>query len=473
MSSQQFGFAQKGDRWILLRVLVFVVIFAAWGFAATVDVDKRIAEWKAMLFSKDAQQRSSAATSLLLMKSDPALQALLETLRTTDDADTRTSILKAIGVHRDARCLEEVIQLLDSPTESVRQAASAAIETMDQKEAINRLVGVLSDPEASARMRSSLAEALARMRRPEAVPALIGMLETEKPSLRNVASEALRRITMLSLGPKPEPWTQWWKKNQDRSREEILEGVIRRQDARIEELARTTEDLWVERLKTRNSLQDPKPLLAALKSDLPGVRRYAVEEILRAKVEAAYPVLIETVRDPDPKVRAASAMGLARVNDAKSPAELILALEDVKDPVRMAAARSLGQLKAKLAVPRLTQLLQDQAVARAAAEALGKIGDPSSVPALEALLADPDGNLQARRAAATALGQLHDSRAAGPLLEALQDPQIRWFAVDALGELAGIMKMGRWAKRSTRWSRFSRPTPPRTIAKRQPSPWAS
>ena len=76
---------------------------------------------------------------------------------------------------------------------------------------------------------------------------------------------------------------------------------------------------------------------------------------------AAVPSLIETLRDPDPKVRLKAIEVLARMGaDAKDAVpELIRLLEDPDEEVRKAAIRTLGRIgpAAKDAVPALMQTL--------------------------------------------------------------------------------------------------------------------
>jgi HEAT repeat protein len=76
---------------------------------------------------------------------------------------------------------------------------------------------------------------------------------------------------------------------------------------------------------------------------------------------AAVPSLMETLRDPDPKVRLKAIEVLARMGgDAKDAVpELIRLLEDPDEPVRKAAIRTLGRIgpPAKEAVPALMQTL--------------------------------------------------------------------------------------------------------------------
>ncbi|HEY9847110.1 MAG TPA: HEAT repeat domain-containing protein [Candidatus Caenarcaniphilales bacterium] len=88
-------------------------------------------------------------------------------------------------------------------------------------------------------------------------------------------------------------------------------------------------------------------------------------------------------------------LGKFRVQDAGAIDALMAALEDEADrtqlggyPLRRNAARALGKLADRRAVPRLIQCLDcaDFYVREAAAQSLGMLGDPASIPALMKLL---------------------------------------------------------------------------------------
>ncbi len=85
------------------------------------------------------------------------------------------------------------------------------------------------------------------------------------------------------------------------------------------------------------------------------------------------------------KVYALTMKTLVALGDKAVP-ELIVACDDSNYQVRAMAARVLGYLQAKAAVPKLIELLKDpQApVALHAADSLGQIGDPRGLAALRA-----------------------------------------------------------------------------------------
>lgn len=81
---------------------------------------------------------------------------------------------------------------------------------------------------------------------------------------------------------------------------------------------------------------------------------------------------------------------------------------------------------------------KDPKVRMGAARVLGFVGTPMAVQSLERLLADPDRDV--RRATVSALGEIRDSRATQPLIKALKDEW--WFvrseAAQALGKIRDV-----------------------------------
>jgi len=106
---------------------------------------------------------------------------------------------------------------------------------------------------------------------------------------------------------------------------------------------------------------------------------------------------IANLSDADTSLRyyAAWWLGKFQVKDSRAVDALILALGDQDDrtemggyPLRRNAARALGKLGDRRAVPGLTRCLEcdDFYVRESAAQALGLLGDPSCIPQLMALL---------------------------------------------------------------------------------------
>ena len=410
-------------------------------FADPADAKKagKIAEWGAHLASAKPQQRLAAATALLVDGSKPALAALREALGRKDAADAQVSILQAVGLQKDKRFAPEALDLLDAPSEAVRKAALAALTALKNGEVLKAVLKRLGDPKVPVRTRAALCAYSGETRSIEAIPLLVRLLSDDSPPLKAAAYENLVRITRLALPNRASDWSAWWEKNDRKTREQMFEDVIARQERRVEALEKRIEALWIENLSSRKNGQRTKPLIEALGCEFPGVRRYAVTEIGKTKLKILAPNVAKILGDPDAGVRGAAAAALGELKSAEATPALMRALKDPDSGVRAASARALGELGAREAVAELTRLLSDRGTAQAAAEALGRIGDRKAVAALATLLVDPGAPVEARRATATALGLLGDPVAAKYLISALEDPNVRWFAVDAVGALGASL----------------------------------
>jgi HEAT repeat protein len=171
-------------------------------------------------------------------------------------------------------------------------------------------------------------------------------------------------------------------------------------------------------------------------------------------------------------------------------ASLLLQLESADRQGRQAAARALGSLRARKAVPALIQALDDKytKVRLAAMEALARIGDeraipplirmagvkafkvrstagimlgsmgPRAVPYLLKALEDERANV--REQAVKALGRIGDGRAFSSLLQMLDDKSLRvrievTKALEQLGDKRAVPHLGWAVKRKTKSSRYA------------------
>ncbi|HWN11502.1 MAG TPA: HEAT repeat domain-containing protein [Pyrinomonadaceae bacterium] len=185
--------------------------------------------------------------------------------------------------------------------------------------------------------------------------------------------------------------------------------------------------------------------VAALKDISPSVRATAASSILALPGEESAANLIPLLSDKNEFVRreVAYALGVGRSKSAVGPL-LERLLLDKEDGVRGAAAVALGDIADSSAIATLAAVMKSEVVAtglkknskskkeqnpfvlRAAARALGQIGSREAVPALIATLENEKTEDDVRREAATSLGLIGDSSALPSLRNALtaRDPYL-------------------------------------------------
>ena len=166
---------------------------------------------------------------------------------------------------------------------------------------------------------------------------------------------------------------------------------------------------------------------AALSDGTPVVRVTAAHAILSLPSSEAVSLVAPMLKDKSEFVRreAAFVLGQTHVHAAVAPLSEAL-LHDKKASVRGAAAVALGQIGAEAGVTALAQVLtsakkkrssDDEFVLRSAARSLGQIRSRAAVPALIATLENSANDSDTRREAAIALGLIGDASAL-PALQA-------------------------------------------------------
>jgi HEAT repeat protein len=196
----------------------------------------------------------------------------------------------------------------------------------------------------------------------------------------------------------------------------------------------------------------------ALRDSSAIVRATAARAVLSLPPDEAAAALLPLLQDKDEFVRRESAYALGETRSRLSLSSLVAALaQDKEASVRGAAAVALGLIGDEAAVVPLTQALarrvpasgllgrlrrnkkeENEFVRRAAARSLGEIRSRAAVPALVAALADEHAGDDVRREAARALGLIGDPAAIAALRAALtaRDPYLSRIAYEALRKIA-------------------------------------
>ncbi len=179
---------------------------------------------------------------------------------------------------------------------------------------------------------------------------------------------------------------------------------------------------WAKRAASRSRLDEKLQALAEVRK-APGDRK------------AAVPYLVEVLKQA-PRARGQAAVALGEIGDSAATRPLVDALDarskdrDTLDANR-AIADALGALRAKEAVPALTELVSspDGYVQVAAVDALGRIGDPAAVETLVGVATAKDSEPFTAKKALLALGRIGSPRAGPAVLKMLfeERPGVSFF----------------------------------------------
>jgi HEAT repeat protein len=192
------------------------------------------------------------------------------------------------------------------------------------------------------------------------------------------------------------------------------------------------------------------PMATLLRHPSKDVRREVAEALAAMGDRLCLDPLCAAATDTDSDVRMAAVNGLGRLH--QTMAAIVLGKMLAKEPVieiRIAAAKSLGQVGSRAAIEPLIDALADRdvRVRLASARALtsmcdvlatgtrGQIACTKACDALLTALADKD--VTVRVTAAEALGTLKDRRAVDGLAALLKDPEVRPAVIKALTHIGG------------------------------------
>jgi HEAT repeat protein len=185
---------------------------------------------------------------------------------------------------------------------------------------------------------------------------------------------------------------------------------------------------WAKRAVSRSRLDEKLAALAEVRK-APGDRKAAVGPLVRIVEDTG----------THARARGEAALALGEIGDPAAIPPLVKALAEKPGATERDAAEmnrhvadALGALRAREAVPALTDLLQksrDGFAQVAAVDALGRIGDPAAVDVLVAVATGKDVEPFTARKALLALGRIGDKRASETVLQMLfeERPGVSFF----------------------------------------------
>lgn len=397
-----------------------------------------------------------ASTYALIDIGEPAVSPLIEALK-DENPQVRSFAALALGEIRDTKAVEPLIEILDDPSPEVRMNAAYSLGQIGDVKAVEPLIKLLKDENGEVVRFTVIALGLLKDQR--ATEPICEVMDRDDARIRNEDNPDIRQEAVNALGEIGDP-----------SCIDTLLGLL--DDKELGYSAAST-------LGNFKSEETFEKVTKKLKNSNPTVRTNAIVVLEYNRDPAAVSLLIKMLNDKAPEVRKEATLALSLFKEPEQIAltqqPLINALGDSKSEVQEEAARSLGRLGSKEAIPSLEGLLQskNKNIQSAAIKALGDIGDPEAVDALIATLEDEDWlvrestvnslveigdyravdplisllgdeNYRVRKSAAEGLGKLGDRKAVGPILKALEterEKEVRISEVQALGTLGGQQAM--------------------------------
>lgn len=364
--------------------------------------------------------------------SSPSVDALLLQLK-QPAADEKVQAIRALGRLGDVRAYHPILATLEArPSPEVKNAGLAALEKLAYTPTF--LLSVVRDASASSNARAFAVYTLGQMQSAEAVPDLITLLQSPDETLRERTIEALGKIRdprawrPLILQANKDPNPELRKKAQRTVEQVSALGGERGLDTESLLLQLKDTDVLKRReaaqaLADRKSWYAVKPLIGALDDPDSEVRRYAarslgdlqdrraVEPLLKhipmarglerytliaavavLRDESSVEPLLPFLKDPDPETRRHTMRALTTLGEKRAGPSLVAGLKDLIAENRREAAKAVGRLAYSGAIPALTQMIKDDVEDNQieATRSLGLIGGRDALSPLLRVLTHPN-----------------------------------------------------------------------------------
>ena len=362
--------------------------------------------------------RVAAAAALGKMGAPQAAGPLLPVVTDqASDAEVRAAAIEALANIDGAQPAQPFIAALKDEEARVRRAAAVGLGTVKARQAIDALIEALEDPDVL--VVDAAAWALAQIGDGRALEPLCGLLRSKIARLRWSGAHSLGALGDKRAVPK------------------LAEAAAKDADSSVAATA-------VFALGQIGTADTAGPVARALRHPAPKVRNAAAAALGRIRDPRSVEALLAYLkaRDPSHSVRVVAAQSLGQLGKALSLKPLLEMLAGPGAEDRAAAAWALGvSLRPVEAVEPLVEALKDKHadVREMAARTLGDIGDRRAVPGLiDALAAaGADESYRVRQRVVEALGKLGDPRAVEPLLGVREpgDKTLGLLVITALGRI--------------------------------------
>lgn len=428
--------------------------------------------------TRDAKTKMEASELLLNRSYDQATDALKLFLSDSQNRPAQIAVAEAVAKFGEGRAefIEPLMTMLTGDEATVRGPAARALAVYKNNGVIGRLVEIAQDRKRDQAVRLEVINALQRVLDKAAVDALVQLLDDPEATVVSASAESLAKLTNIrAFGADRQQWRNWWQKNSNKPRSEWLADLadslgrsktaLEGENAKLRDrLAKAMEDLYT----STPAAQRDAMVITFLKDPLTDVRLVGVRLVGRKLTtgDKVSPEIRAQVRsmlgDLEIRVRKEAAVLASTLGDAEAAGALQDRLKTEDSPeVRKAVLTALGQLGDPNALPAVLAEIDSaqEDVAGAAAGALSRLAGKQPLEgrlrkmAVAALLKrypqkdKPDEGTDVRESLLAAMGTLADEEFVPVLRNALKDPSasIRLVAVNGLrqfgkGDLAAAIE---------------------------------
>jgi len=371
--------------------------------------------------------RKEAAATLGNYKDRKTVAPLIKMVENKNEAKSiRASAIASLGTLRDEQATPILLSALDDENAEVRLRAATALGTIQDANAVDKLIEILQNLLEDKSLREACVSALGLIGDKKAEPAILNVLRTEyilDASRIKAADIYLNAITALGKLETTEAVPELIAILEDRSVEDNARKRAATALAAIGD-ARATSPI-------ANRLVDETEYVVEFDVDL--LKRNYTWEVFAAAAKSfqlpasVAPKLIERVdstwEDNPIKKKALAALG--RCNTPQTVAKLKEQIASPKAGLRVFSARTVGETKRGEFKDNLVKMAKGEDepnhdVRRAATQGLGELGDASTVSELIGLLNDDSNHVEIRRDAAIALGKIGGDAAVSALIDKLR-----------------------------------------------------
>ena len=356
----------------------------------------------------------------------------------------RSEVARALGIFKGETVVEPLVNALaDDQRATVRRSAAWALGRVGGDSAVDALITALKKDKQGV-VRQEAAIALGTIKSIKSADPLLDIIKNDKyETARLEATRALREIsptlvdkTLVDIVKKGRGSFEDGHEVQS-VQNEVIGALITNGNETTTNLLldalKSVEDEWthwaiVYMLGVIHHASALDTILAELENPSYVIRKEAVTRLGGFKDRKTVEPLIEILENQEESVsiRAAAAASLNALRDERSAPVLRDALNDENSAVRLQAVAALGGIKDTKAVPKLSEMVENQletdVIRAAAVTAIGNIGDTASKDLLIRAMDIRIGNISNN--AITALGKLKSTAAIPRLVTILADKRI-------------------------------------------------